>query len=178
MHEEINKPIFVVGSPRSGTSILAWCLGHHPNIFPVPESNWMGDFAVNVAKSYQVGAARGIFSILSAMDISRDEFFSHIGRSINSLVFKHRCDLDRKRLIIAVQRLLKEEGPYLGEVTGQLDAATSAAIRQYGIANGLLYSELVDSLRTAASDSEYKTRWVDQTPEYSFHICGLRKLFP
>ena len=181
MHEEINKPIFVVGSPRSGTSILAWCLGYHPNIFPVPESNWMGNFAVNVAKSYQVGAARGIFSILSAMDISRDEFFSHIGRSINSLVLKHRCDLDRKRLIIAVQRLLKEEGLYLGEVTGQFDAATSAALRRSGIsdeANALLYSELVDSLRTAASDSEHKTRWVDQTPEYSFHICGLRKLFP
>jgi hypothetical protein len=178
MHEEINKPIFVVGSPRSGTSILAWSLGYHPNIFPVPESNWMGDFAVSVAKSYHVGAARGIFSILSAMGISRDEFFSHIGRSINSLVLKHRCDLDRTRLITAVQRLLKEEGLYLGEVTGELDAAISAAIRQYGIANGLLYSELVDSLRTAASDSEYKTRWVDQTPEYSFHICGLRKLFP
>ena len=47
------KPVFVVGSPRSGTSILAWCLGYHPNIFPVPESNWMGDFAVNVAMSYQ-----------------------------------------------------------------------------------------------------------------------------
>ena len=174
MHEEINKPIFVVGSPRSGTSILAWCLGHHPNIFPVPESNWMGDFAVNVAKSYQIGAARGIFSILSAMGISRDEFFSHIGRSINSLVLKHRCDLDRKRLIIAVQRLLKEQGFYLGEVTGELDAATSAAIRQYGIADGLLYSELVDSLRTAASDSEYKTRWVDQTPEYPsiFVVCA------
>ena len=178
MREEINKPIFVVGSPRSGTSILAWCLGHHPNIFPVPESNWMGDFAVNVAMSYQIGAARGIFSVLSAMGISRDEFFSHIGRSINSLVLKHRGDLDRKRLIIAVQRLLKEEGLYLGEVTGELDAVTNAAIQQYGIANGLLYSELVDSLRTAASDSEYKTRWVDQTPEYSFHICALRKLFP
>src|SRR5438067_5717491 len=136
MHAEINKPIFVVGSPRSGTSILAWCLGHHLNIFPVPESNWMVDFAVNIAMSYQIGAARGIFSILSAMSISRDEFFSHIGRSINSLVLKHRGDLDRKRLIIAVQRLLKEQGFYLGE----LDAATSAAIRQYGIAEGLLYS--------------------------------------
>jgi hypothetical protein len=183
MHEEINKPIFVVGSPRSGTSILAWCLGYHPNIFPVPESNWMGDFAVNVAMSYQIGAARGIFSILSAMGISRDEFLSHIGRSINSLVLKHRCDLDRTRLITAVQRLLKEQGLFLGEVTGEFDAATSAAIRQYGIAdeskaNGVSYSELVDSLRTAASDSEYKTRWVDQTPEYSFHIPGLRKLFP
>jgi Sulfotransferase family len=138
----------------------------------------MGDFAVNVAMSYQVGAARGIFSILSAMGIARDEFFSHIGRSINSLVLKHRGDLDRRRLIIAVQRLLKEQGFYLGEVTGELDAATSAALRQYGIADGLLYSELVDSLRTAASDSECKTRWVDQTPQYSFHICGLRKLFP
>jgi Sulfotransferase family len=138
----------------------------------------MGDFAVNVAKSYQVGAGRGIFSILSAMNISGDEFFSHIGTSINSLVLKHRCDLDRKRLIIAVQRLLKREGVYPGEVTGELDAATNAAIQQYGIANGLLYSDLVDSLRTAASDSEYKARWVDQTPEYSFHICGLRKLFP
>jgi hypothetical protein len=180
MHEEINKPIFVVGSPRSGTSILAWCLGHHPNIFPVPESNWMGDFAVSVAMSYQIGAARGIFSILSAMGISRDEFFSQVGRSINSLVLKHRGDLDRKRLIIAVQRLLKEQGSYLGEATGEFDAATSAATRQRGIADesDLLSSELVDSLRTAASDSEYKTRWVDQTPEYSFHICGLRKLFP
>jgi len=178
MHEEINKPIFVVGSPRSGTSVLAWCLGHHPNILPVPESNWMGDFAVNVAMSYQIGAARGIFSILSAMGISRDEFFSHIGRSINSLVLKHRADLDRKRLIIAVQRLLKQQGLYPGEVTGEFDAATSEAIRQYGIAGGPLYSELVDSLRTAASDSEYKTRWVDQTPGYSLHICGLRKLFP
>ena len=136
MPGEINKPIFVVGSPRSGTSILAWCLGHHANIFPVPESSWMGDFAVNVAKSYQVGAARGILSILSAMGISRDEFFSHIGRSINSLVLKHRGDLDRKRLIIAVQRLLKKEGLYPGEVTGELDASTSAAIRQYGIADG------------------------------------------
>ena len=23
-----------------------------------------------------------------------------------------------------------------------------------------------------------RTRWVDGTPEYSLHICGLRKLFP
>jgi hypothetical protein len=181
MQEETNRPIFVVGSPRSGTSILAWCLGYHPNIFPVPESNWMGDFAVQVARSYQVGAARGILSILSAMAISRDEFFSHIGRSINSLVLKHRGDLDRKRLVIAVQRLLKEQGFYAGEVTGQLDDVTSAALQQYAISdetNELSYSEIIDSLRTPASDSECKMRWVDQTPEYSFHICGLRKFFP
>jgi hypothetical protein len=97
MQNSINKPIFVVGSPRSGTSILTWCLGHHPNLFPVPESNWLGDFAVNVAIAYQIGAARGDYSILSAMDIRDDELFAAFGRSINDLILCHRKDLETKR---------------------------------------------------------------------------------
>ena len=97
MQGEINKPIFVVGSPRSGTSILAWCLGHHPNIFPVPESNWMGDFAVSVAVAHQIGSARGDYSILSAMDIRDEEFFAAFGGSINELVMGHRRDLEMNR---------------------------------------------------------------------------------
>jgi len=94
---KINKPIFIVGSPRSGTSILAWCLGQHPNIFPVPESNWMGEFAVNIASSYQIGTARDNRTILSAMDISRDEFFANFGQTINDLILAHRKALERKR---------------------------------------------------------------------------------
>jgi Sulfotransferase family len=97
MQRNINKPIFVVGSPRSGTSILTWCLGQHPNIFPVPESSWMGNFAVNVAMGYQVGTARGDRSILSAMDIGEDELFAAFGQSINELILSHRKDLERKR---------------------------------------------------------------------------------
>jgi Sulfotransferase family len=97
MQNEIIKPIFVVGSPRSGTSILTWCLGQHPNIFPVPESNWMGQFAINVAIGYQVGSARGDRSLLSGMDIGREEFFANFGRSINDLILSHRLDLEKKR---------------------------------------------------------------------------------
>src|SRR5215470_18531922 len=97
MERNTNNPIFVVGSPRSGTSILTWCLGQHPNIFPVPESNWMGDFAINVAIAYEIGAARDVYSILSAMDIRDDEFFAALGRSINDLIMRHRADLERKR---------------------------------------------------------------------------------
>jgi hypothetical protein len=100
MHDGMNRPIFIVGSPRSGTSILTWCLGQHPNIFPVPESNWMGDFALNVAISYDVGAARGDRSILSAMDIEREEFFANFGRSITDLILRHRSDLERKRKMV------------------------------------------------------------------------------
>src|SRR5437868_11611723 len=97
MEEGTNRPIFVVGSPRSGTSIFTWCLGQHPNIFPVPESNWMGDFAVNLAVSHRVGTARAERAILSAMEIERDEFFAQFGCSINQLILSHREDLNRKR---------------------------------------------------------------------------------
>jgi hypothetical protein len=93
----INKPIFVVGSPRSGTSILTWCLGQHPNVFPVPESNWLGQFAINVAISYEIGSARGDRSLLSGMDIGPQEFFANFGRAINELILAHREDLERKR---------------------------------------------------------------------------------
>src|SRR5215469_14278561 len=97
MTEHANKPIFVVGSPRSGTSILTWCLGHHPNIFPVPESSWMGDFAHAVGAAYRVGTARGDYSVLSAMDVGNDEFFAAFGRTINAFMLSHREHLERKR---------------------------------------------------------------------------------
>jgi len=192
MQHSINRPIFVVGSPRSGTSILTWCLGQHPNIFPVPESNWMGPFAVNLAISYKAGSARALLSILSAMGISSDEFFSHIGQSINGLILKHRFDLDRQRLITGAQRILKDEGLYLGELTGELNPDMNAAIQQYlgcDRSRDPFEADILGSLHTILDaesktrwidllNSESKTRWVDGTPEYSWYIYGLRKLFP
>jgi hypothetical protein len=95
----------------------------------------MGDFAVSLAISYEIGAARDNRSILSAMDISPAEFFASFGQRINDLILSHRKALQRKRDL-------------------------------EGIRN------------TTHSTSDPKTRWVDGTPEYSLHICGLRKLFP
>src|SRR5205823_3696645 len=62
-----NNPIFVVGSPRSGTSILTWCLGQHPNMLVIPESAWMGDFAIDLAIRYQIGTERGNTPYISAV---------------------------------------------------------------------------------------------------------------
>lgn len=143
MQQRPAKPVFIVGSPRSGTSILTWCLGHHPNLFPVPESNWMGQFAVNAAIGYQIGAARGDHSILSAMDIGDSELFATLGESINDLILRHRTDLETKRETKCIE--LKLDRRWL------------------------------EGTSTAAGP---KGRWVDGTPEYSLHICGLRKLFP
>jgi hypothetical protein len=143
MQEQVNKPIFVVGAPRSGTSILTWCLGHHPNLFPVPESNWMGDFAVNIAVAHQIGTARGDYSTLSAMDVGSDEFFAAFGRTINDLMLVHRDHLETKRRIRCVELNLDPRW-----------------------------------LEASSRGAGPKNRWVDGTPEYSFYICGLRKLFP
>lgn len=96
--EPINKPIFVVGSPRSGTSILSWCLGQHANIIVQEESNWLGRFAIDVAIGYERGTSRGERAQLSAMDVRREEFFAIFGSSINKLILNHRKDLELKRL--------------------------------------------------------------------------------
>ena len=137
MQSRMNKPVFVVGSPRSGTSILTWCLGQHPNMFAVPESNWMGDFVGNAAVAHRIGAARGYLSILSAMDISRDELLSEFGRAINDLILSHRQDLEKTRVAIP---------------------------------------SLPEFMKRPISGP--RMRWVDGTPEYSFYIYALRKLFP
>jgi hypothetical protein len=140
MQYEINKPIFVVGSPRSGTSILTWCLGQHPNIVPLEESDWMGNLALNLAIYYQTGTSRGEYSLLSSIGVKKSEFFAVFGETINDLILRHRVDFERKRWRHAA-------GPSTPE------------------------DQFVPTF-------DVKRRWVDGTPEYSFYICGLRKLFP
>jgi len=140
MEDGVNKPIFIVGSPRSGTSVLTWCLGKHPNIIPLEESDWLGELAFDLARYYQMGSARGDYSSLSSMDVDKAEFFAAFGRSINDLILRNRLSLDRKRWRHAA-------GP---------GVPSDSFVPHY----------------TA------RKRWVDGTPEYSLHICGLRKLFP
>lgn len=102
----------------------------------------MGEFAINIAIAHQIGAARGIYSVLSAMDIRYEELFTTFGQSINELILAHRKDLERNR-------------------------QTSTELK--------IDPRWLEAASTAAGPKE---RWVDGTPEYSFYICGLRKLFP
>ena len=61
--------------------------------------------------------------------------------------------------IADVQRALKEQGFYYGEITGQKDADTTASIRRYQIRNGLqitgeLNDETLQSIRSAANNAQ------------------------
>ena len=78
MQNTIIKPIFLVGSPRSGTSILTWCLGQHPNIFPVDESTGIGELALALAVCYQTKMGLGPDSLWSAMNMQRGGIHCHL----------------------------------------------------------------------------------------------------
>src|ERR1700681_4774474 len=82
----IKDPIFIVGAPRSGTSVLTWCLGQHSNIMPLEESNWLAPLALALQTCYDIGSARNERSQLSAMRISRDRLLRAVGNAVNDLI--------------------------------------------------------------------------------------------
>lgn len=95
------RPVFVVGSPRSGTSVLTWCLGQHPNLLPVEESNWLDKFGVDLASTYDRATVRGRRSMLAALGIEREALFAALGDAIDALVVGSR----ERREEIAVQEI-------------------------------------------------------------------------
>src|SRR5436190_18914567 len=137
----MNKPIFIVSSGRSGSTILTWCLGQHPNILPQEESNWLGPFAIDVVIGYQRGTVRGERGQLSANFIEREEFLSRFGQTVNHLILGHRGQFEDKDL-------RRKAGWF------------------------------PPPFNVSRSVDDPKSRWVDGTPENSFYIYGLRRLFP
>lgn len=86
---DINKkvqPVFVVGSPRSGTSVLTWSLGQHPNLFATEESNWISNFSLSASIAHAVGSSRGERSQLSANCVEYSTFLETLGEAINAII--------------------------------------------------------------------------------------------
>jgi hypothetical protein len=86
---EAAKPIFIVGSPRSGTSILTWSLGQHPNIAPLEETYWIAKLAAALSPAFDLGTSRGARSQLSAARINSAEFYDSFGTAIDQLIRSH-----------------------------------------------------------------------------------------
>jgi hypothetical protein len=98
----------------------------------------MGDFGINVAIAYQVGAARGDYSILSAMDVRDDELFAAFGRSINDLILRHRKDLETKRETRTIElkvepRWLEATSMAAGPKKRWVDGTPEYSLHIYGV---------------------------------------------
>jgi peptidoglycan hydrolase-like protein with peptidoglycan-binding domain len=81
-----------------------------------------------------------------------------IGFSIVCMCLVSAMSTFGDQAIADVQRALKEQGFYYGEITGQKDADTTAAIRRFQIRNGLqitgeLNAETLQSIKSTANNT-------------------------
>jgi Sulfotransferase family len=87
--DEAARPIFIVGSPRSGTSVLTWSLGQHPNILPLEETTWLAQLAAALGPIYASGTARGDRSQLSVAGVPQADFFRWFGNAADRLIRRY-----------------------------------------------------------------------------------------
>jgi hypothetical protein len=100
----IDRPIFVVGHPRSGTTLLASMLGRHPDIASTPETLYMTEGQFQLGPSLTVGAKATAARIqrtrlrhlpFSEKDVA-DEL-AQIGKLDAPAVFATLLDMFRRR---------------------------------------------------------------------------------
>jgi hypothetical protein len=145
------KPIFIIGAPRSGTSITSWALGQHPNIQVIPESaGWIAALAIGAYLSYGYGTARGRHSHLSNAPYELAHFMRRVGESAHAITldcFEERC-----------HRLY---GDFRNNARLAVPEGSDPA-----------------SFQVRRGADEKKDRWVDATPFNTGFIWALSSMFP
>jgi len=89
--EVCEEPVFVIGAPRSGTSMMQWSLRQHPDLWGGQESDYLVPLIKGARDAYDYGSVRGDLHWLSGQGVSWDEFLGHVGIGINSL-YTNRSD--------------------------------------------------------------------------------------
>jgi hypothetical protein len=81
------SPIFIIGSPRSGTSVLAWALHQHAALWTSRESdlfyNMLHDKQMELAFAAARDRPEGTW--LSEQKVGPNEFLGHLGLGLNAL---------------------------------------------------------------------------------------------
>jgi hypothetical protein len=86
MADADSSPVFIVGSYRSGTSIFCWCLGQHPNLVNLPETNWLARLGLDLDNLYRLATVNGKHSHLGQIGTSVNEFYRLFGVGVEHLI--------------------------------------------------------------------------------------------
>jgi hypothetical protein len=94
------RPIFVVGMYRSGTSILSWALGQHPNLWALEETGFLPMIS-NAAAGAWIRASSAKRSFADVYELSSARFSYHLASAIDGLLMElakehaMRCVIER-----------------------------------------------------------------------------------
>ncbi len=82
-----DSPIFIIGSPRSGTSVLAWALHQHPALWTSLESNlFLYMFREGQLETvFQTARDRPEGTWLAEHHVEQPEFLGYLGLGLNAL---------------------------------------------------------------------------------------------
>jgi len=144
------RPIFIIGAPRSGTSITTWALGQHPNIQPMPETAWIASLGIGAFLSHGKGSERGHLSHLSNVGFPLEPFMARIGVAVDAIV--HDVFAERRQRFYGTEACAPE---------------------------WKLPEKLADTpMQIQRSGSDPKGRWIDGTPLNTFYLWALSEMFP
>jgi hypothetical protein len=104
-----SSPVFIIGSPRSGTTILARSLAQHSAFWTSEESHFLSRLAESAGDIYASGIGGHLQSWIWAQGVGRAEFLSYLGTGVNAL-FTSRSN----------GRRWVEHTPYYLEIAGPL----------------------------------------------------------
>ncbi|MDQ3387682.1 MAG: sulfotransferase, partial [Actinomycetota bacterium] len=81
------NPVFIIGSPRSGTSILGWSLAHHSRFWTSNESHILFDLYGNghVNRAFQIAKKRHSNGWLNVQGVETAEYLQYAGVGLNAL---------------------------------------------------------------------------------------------
>lgn len=105
------RPVFVIGSPRSGTSILTWSLGQHPNLLALEETNWIARLTVGLGLSFNAGASRGDRTHLSSSGITEEDFFARFGEAADDVIMSHKPAYGSEKRSDPFRRIRSSDDP-------------------------------------------------------------------
>jgi hypothetical protein len=160
----IAEPIFIIGSYRSGTSILTWSLGQHSNIFPLEETNWIYRMGVYLDCLYYLGTVNGEHSNLSSMEINRTNFYKSFGKFIHSFLLENRINYLRASLKAALKEKNSPDPVNFKKLNKPDDF--------------IPFAEENNLFLAIRNKHDTKNRWVDGTPENSHFVYCLNMMFP
>jgi hypothetical protein len=81
----VPEPVFVLGAPRSGTSMMAHALGQHPDLWTGEESDFLAPLLRQAEQAWQHGRTRGDLHWLAAGGVSWEEFAAWLGVGMNAM---------------------------------------------------------------------------------------------